>query len=243
MIGGAFLEKRILRAACIQSVTFLAICIVIATVIRAEIPSTVMANIAGSDIESRKSNHPDYVYVIDAGHGGADSGTLAINPKYEEKSINLSIAFMIKERLEKNRNVKVYMTREGDQFLTPKERVRYIDKFNPKMVISIHCNSADNLEATGVEVLYNTQNEESKNLSRECLDAIVNSTQQADRGLLEGDNIYIVRNTKVPIALVEVGFLSNRKELHYLLKKDNQKKIADAIVKGIKEAERKKVIK
>ena len=147
---------------------------------------------------------------------------------------------MVKELLEQDKNVKVYLTREDDQFLTPEQRINIINEKNPAIAVSIHCNSADNLDATGVEVLYNTKSEESKELSNKCLEEIIKSTKQVNRGLLEGDNIYIVRNSNVPIALIEVGFLSNKEELNYLLKEENQKRIAKGIVNGIRKTEGKR---
>ena len=235
-----FVEKKILRAASIQSMVFLIICVFVGVLIREDVPTKIMANVLEESQKDEMASHPDYIYVIDAGHGGVDSGTLAVNPKYDEKSINFSIAKMVKELLEQDKNVKVYLTREDDQFLTPEQRINIINEKNPAIAVSIHCNSADNLDATGVEVLYNTKSEESKELSNKCLEEIIKSTKQVNRGLLEGDNIYIVRNSNVPIALIEVGFLSNKEELNYLLKEENQKRIAKGIVNGIRKTEGKR---
>ena len=235
-----FVEKKILRAAGIQSVVFLIICIFVGVLIREDVQTKIMANVIEDSGKDDKASHPDYIYVIDAGHGGVDSGTLAANKKYDEKTINFSIANMVKELLEQDKNTKVYMTRENDQFLSPEQRVKFINEKVPDMVISIHCNSADNLDASGVEVLYNTKNEESKELSSQCLGEIIKSTKQVNRGLIKGDNIYIVRNSNVPIALIEVGFLSNKEELNYLLKEENQERIAKGIVNGIRKTEGKR---
>ncbi|SET61333.1 N-acetylmuramoyl-L-alanine amidase family protein [[Clostridium] polysaccharolyticum] len=229
------MEKRILRAAVIQSTILLIICIIAGFVLHSEIPATVQANV--EDI-LLTDGYPNYIYVIDAGHGGIDGGTMSPDGRHEEKLINLSIANMVKEMLEEDRYTQVYMTRESDQFISPKERARIINKISPDLTVSIHCNSAENQEAEGVEVLYSSGKDSSKELSKQCLNEILKLTDQVNRGLIEGDNIYIIRNSKNPIALLEVGFLSNKRELDYLLKKKNQEKIARGIVNGIRKTER-----
>ena len=54
-----------------------------------------------------------------------------------------------------------------------------------------------------------------------------------DRGLIDGDNIYIVKNSEVPVALVEIGFMTNKEELKLLNSKEYQKKAAEALYKAI----------
>lgn len=178
------------------------------------------------------------VIIVDAGHGGIDSGTFAVDKKYMEKKINLSVAKRIQEKLEQHENVKVYLTRENDTYLSPEDRIEMIHSIDADYCISIHCNSADNLDATGVEVLYSEKSKNGKMKSKELanilLETIVGTTKQVNRGLLEGDNIYIMRKSKIPIALVEIGFISNKNEFSFLKEGENQDAIAEAIVEVIK---------
>lgn len=177
------------------------------------------------------------VILIDAGHGGIDSGTLSIEPKYAEKEINLLVATKIEQKLEGDEKIKVYLSRENDEYLSPKDRVRLIHGLNPDICISIHCNSAENPGASGVEVLYSTNNQEngitSKQLAKNCLQGILAETDQVNRGIVQGDNIYIIRKAEVPIVLIEIGFLSNHGEFSYLISSDYQNKIADGIINAI----------
>lgn len=232
-------EKRIIRAAGIQSIVFLILCMLSAIIVKNGLYSSVQADESEITQQEDVQEIPNYVYVIDAGHGGIDSGTLAIDPAYEEKDMNLAISKLVKEMLESDKRTKVYMTRETDKFLSPEDRIEYMNKLNPDRIISIHCNSAENNDAAGVEILYNEDDKESKELAKNCLSQIINSTNQVNRGLLEGNHIYIVRKAKAPIALVEVGFLSNKKELKFLSSSSNLKKIAEGIVSGIRDTERK----
>lgn len=235
------MDNKILRIAGIQSVCLLCICLLIAGFLHSHEESTVQAN--SSDLETNSSNYTEkdeeYVVLIDPGHGGLDSGTLGYDEEHEEKSINLAVANLILQKLSKDSAIKVKLTRYGDQLLTPEERIERANAINPDIMISIHCNSADNKKAMGVEVLYQERAGEEENASRilaeKCLENVLAQTGQVNRGLLDGDSIYIIRNAKMPAVLVEIGFFSNRKEFKYLCKEENQEKIAEGIVTTIKQ--------
>ncbi|SFR84867.1 N-acetylmuramoyl-L-alanine amidase family protein [Anaeromicropila populeti] len=177
------------------------------------------------------------IVVVDAGHGGMDSGTCSKDEKYLEKNINLKIVGYMKELLDEC-GIKVYYTRLTDKKMEPEERVEFINNVKADLVVSIHCNYGKNKDANGVEVLYSSNEERKQELtSKEFSDIlkkeILSITHQNDRGLLAGDNIYIISRSKVPIALVEVGFMSNREELKFLLDEGNQQKIAMGLFNGI----------
>ncbi len=88
--------------------------------------------------------------VIDAGHGGKDPG--ACGALTTEKALNLAVAQrlnkMIKDSCE---DVKVYMTRSTDVFLTLQERADFVNKHNADLFICIHANSAENKKMNGAE--------------------------------------------------------------------------------------------
>ena len=200
-----------------------------------------MIQVNRPELETSSSNYEEDSYsfrvAIDPGHGGIDSGTLGIDHNCEEKEINLAVAKLVWKKIEEEPGIKVHLSRYDDRYLSPEERTKWLNSSNCDICISIHCNSADNLDATGVEVLYHGGSggkKDSKELAERCLDAILEQTSQINRGLLNGDSIYIIRNAKMPIALIEVGFLSNQQELTFLRKYENQVKIADGIVNAIK---------
>lgn len=234
------MEKKILIVVGIQSFVLLVFCIIGTFFISAKPNTTVQANTLSNhgEMDSYLSSCSNYrsdnlTVFIDAGHGGVDSGTRSTDLKYEEKTINLAIAQKVRELLEQDYNVNVFMTRETDKFIGPEQRLEIMNQVNADRIISIHCNSADNLEATGIEALYSGESQDSKALAKNCLKEIGKATNQVNRGLINGNSIYIVRNAKSPIALIEVGFLSNEKELNFLLKEENQDKIAQGIVNGM----------
>ena len=84
----------------------------------------------------------DFVLVIDAGHGGHDSGALGAHAK--EKNINLGVALKLGKMVKENiPGVKVVYTRKNDTFLTLQERADVANKAGGDLFISIHTNSVD----------------------------------------------------------------------------------------------------
>lgn len=81
-----------------------------------------------------------FVVVIDAGHGGKDTG--ATRGIYKEKSINLSVALALGQLIEKNyKDVKVVYTRKTDVFIDLDKRADIANKAKANLFISIHTNS------------------------------------------------------------------------------------------------------
>jgi len=86
--------------------------------------------------------------ILDAGHGGADPG--AIGPSgTNEKDITLELAKRVKKLIEKNLDVRVVMTRDGDKKLALKDRTALANSEQGKLFISIHCNSNRSQKMTG----------------------------------------------------------------------------------------------
>lgn len=84
----------------------------------------------------------DFVVVIDAGHGGNDTG--AIDNGVKEKDINLAVAKRLQEDLQKKiKGIKVIMTRSNDTFVTLQGRADIANRNKADLFISIHTNSVD----------------------------------------------------------------------------------------------------
>ncbi|MFO7755771.1 MAG: N-acetylmuramoyl-L-alanine amidase [Bacteroidales bacterium] len=92
-----------------------------------------------SGVKADKPQENEWVVVIDAGHGGKDSG--ALGRKSREKDITLAIALKtgkyINELME---GVKVIYTREDDEFVELYKRAEIANKAQADLFISIHCN-------------------------------------------------------------------------------------------------------
>jgi N-acetylmuramoyl-L-alanine amidase len=89
--------------------------------------------------------------VIDAGHGGHDAGAIGVRGTYE-KDINLKVAKMLADRLSKERNVRVILTRSTDEFIPLAERTQIANDARADLFVSIHCNSSLSSKHTGLEL-------------------------------------------------------------------------------------------
>ena len=97
-----------------------------------------------------------HIIVIDAGHGGKDTGAICCGNK-KEKKVVLSVALKLKKRLEK-KGYKVYMTRNDDSFVKLPKRTEFANKKQANIFVSIHANAAPNKNLQkvfkGIEVYY-----------------------------------------------------------------------------------------
>ena len=88
-----------------------------------------------------------FVVVLDAGHGGHDSGNRGNG--YYEKNIALNIALSIGKILEKHDDIKVIYTRKSDKFVKLVDRARIANKADADLFISIHCDAFSSSKAFG----------------------------------------------------------------------------------------------
>ena len=183
----------------------------------------------------------DKVVVIDAGHGGRAPG--ANKQGVNEKEIDLDIVLQLKKILdEDDHNIGVYYTRTDDSNPTFDQRVQLANKSDADLFISVHNNSdatGNFTKVKGTQVMYSESDDaklSSKKLAEICLKNVVDTTGSENLGLLKGDSIYIIRTSEVPVALIEVGFMTNYKELDLLNSTSYQKKAAEGIYNAINEA-------
>lgn len=92
-------------------------------------------------------------YVIDAGHGGVDSGAIGVRGT-AEKDINLAVARNLARELKKVKGVRVIMTRDRDDFIALSQRTAIANAANADLFVSIHCNSALSSKSVGFETYF-----------------------------------------------------------------------------------------
>jgi N-acetylmuramoyl-L-alanine amidase len=102
------------------------------------------------DVEKLKVVSRKKVIVIDAGHGGKDSGAIGIN-KILEKNVTLTVAKKLKGQLEKQ-NFKVILTRNSDLYIKLRKRVRVARDYKSDLFISLHADYHKNKKVHGVSV-------------------------------------------------------------------------------------------
>ncbi len=176
--------------------------------------------------------------VIDAGHGGTDPGAVGYDRNGKavayESHINLAIALMVGEKLEAN-GVKVIYTRNTDTYLSLTERAELANTSECDFFVSIHCNSIESGDVNGTQVYYHPASETGTALAESIYDNIVDMTKLAPKKTQNGSHLYVIRTTTSPAVLVETAFISNESDRNFLMSKDGQAKLAEAIVKGILE--------
>lgn len=177
----------------------------------------------------------DKIVVIDAGHGSYDNGTEHFNIK--EKEVNLAIVLKVKELLDES-DIKAYYTRLDDSKPSNTTRVNFANTIGADFFISVHSNGDTTASSSsGTEVLYNEKEEESafgsKQLAEICQEELVSQLESRDRGLVNGSTIAVIGHATVPVALVEVGFITNKTEATLLNSESYQQKAAQGIYNAI----------
>jgi N-acetylmuramoyl-L-alanine amidase len=203
---------------------------------------------------------PVRTVVVDAGHGGKDSGSLGVLK--HEKIYTLKIARLVRDMLQKRR-YRVVMTRDSDVFVSLSNRVRIANKYPDAVFLSIHFNSG-NSRANGIEtftispigVPHMDRGVRPRDFNKvpgnimgsasiafataahsrtfEYLNNIKhgNNFRIADRGIKRA-RFNVLTGIKIPAILVEGGFLSNRAEAQKINSIAYQKKLAEALAKSV----------
>jgi N-acetylmuramoyl-L-alanine amidase len=182
----------------------------------------------------------DKVLVIDPGHGGKDVGAIAKNEEAYEKDINLGIVLELKKLLDQE-DIKVYYTRTKNDTVFLRPRSSLANAVDCDYFISIHCNSNSLSYPNGTEVLF--MDTKVKDVSNKALAGLLSEELSRTiplikKGSIEKkpEDIFIMDQARVPMVLIEVGYLSNSGDFNYLIKKDSQKAVAQGIFNGIMRA-------
>lgn len=184
----------------------------------------------------------EYTVVIDAGHGGTDGGVFGVESGVSEAEVNLSVAYFLKNALEKY-DIIVVMTREGKRILdgegSKKEdfeiRKEIINSQKPNAVVSIHQNKFPDASRRGSQVFFNNLNEGGRTLAnavQKSLNEINLENVGREFSALKGD-YYILNCSNYPSCIVECGFLSNHDDEKLLLDPKYREKLAEKIAYGV----------
>ena len=166
--------------------------------------------------------------VIDLGHGGSDPGAVGQNGTHEADVI-LAIGKEI-DLLLKGYKVNYKFTRLSNTGLSLLERCKIANSFDADYFISIHINSAKDKSVRGVEVFkYSNNNDKINKFSSGICDDISKSLNIRNRGPKINKELYVIKNTKMPAALIEVDFISNKDCERDLNDLNNIKKLSSII--------------
>ena len=201
-----------------------------------------------------------HIVAIDAGHQAkANAEKEPIGPSSEtmkakmpagavgtvlgvkEYELTLTVAEKLKEELE-NKGYQVVMIREShDVNLSNSERARLANESGAEIFIRLHANSMENTGVYGALAMcmtaqnpYNAAlHDNSYRLAKTIIDQVCALTGTKNRGVQEVDNNGEINWSEIPVAVVEMGFLSNPDEERWLSEGDYQDKIVSGIAAAV----------
>lgn len=169
--------------------------------------------------------------VVDPGHGGARPGVV-VN-KVMEKDLVLDISLRL-EPLLRALGANVFMIRTTDIDIDHRIRVDIANSINADLFVSVHINGFTNTSINGIETLFtNKDNGVSRTLAQTLQNSLVSSLGMQNRGLFDRPNIVVIRDTNMPAALVEIGYLTNPGDFAKVTQPLFRQQAAEAIAQGI----------
>ena len=178
---------------------------------------------------------------IDQGHNPSGYNTGAEGNGYYEQDITYEIGRRLYSYLSENPNFTPRLSRPTpdtilgrDNNSSVTERVRQANAWGADIFVSLHTNASTNPAANGAEVLiYDRSATEAYNLAEDILDEMTLVTGLRNRGIIERPGLYVLRRTRMPAVLVEMGFISNRYDAELMAY--SPELFAEGIYRGILE--------
>lgn len=213
-------------------------------------------------IASASTVQSEYVIVIDAGHqlhqnkalepigpgakkkkAKVSSGTQGRYTRKPEYQVNLEVSLKLKKILT-SKGYKVIMIREKNNVnLSNAQRAAIANKNKADVFVRIHCNGSNNSKVNGILTISPTKNNpycsSIYNNSRKLSDCILKNTCSItgakNDGVTETDTMSGINWSQVPVSIVEMGYMTNKKEDNLLSSSSYQNKLAKGIANGIME--------
>jgi N-acetylmuramoyl-L-alanine amidase len=169
--------------------------------------------------------------VVDAGHGGKDSGAYR---RYgpPEKLVTLDVAQRLERKLHESQ-LKTIMTRDSDVFIPLNDRVAQENAQKNAIFVSIHFNDSSRRKTRGFETYYHSG--PSVDLANRIQQKLMTIPNSANGGIHTA-NFRVLRLANCPAVLVECGYLSNRSEGNQARDSEYRELLADRIAEAIVEA-------
>ncbi len=188
------------------------------------------------------------IVVLDAGHGGLDSGAVGVNGTLE-KDVNLAIVKALRDMLEMS-GFEVVLTRDEDisiydagvegirnQKLSDMDnRLEIIQSYPDSVFLCIHQNNYTDPKYFGGQMFYNNNNPNNRTLAQIMQNRFAILQPGNDREIkLSGNELFLLKSNKNPSLMIECGFLSNPDEEAKLSTWEYQQKVAFTIYSGLME--------
>ena len=187
------------------------------------------------------------VIILDAGHGGIDSGCVSVHGA-EEKDINLSILLKLRGMLEVT-GFQVEVTRDTDKSIHDtgvtglgnqkksdmNNRLELINSFDNAVFVSIHQNQFTDAKYSGAQMFYPLESADSERLAAIMQGNFVSYLQPENTREIKpvGTEIYLLHFAECPAVMAECGFLSNEEEASKLETEEYQAQVAFTLYKSL----------
>ena len=190
-----------------------------------------LASCSTTEIANRQDTSRTFTtVVVDAGHGGKDSGaTRRSSPA--EKIIALDVAQRLNRKLRASQFTTV-MTRNADVFIPLDQRVAIGNRQPNSIFVSVHFNDSRRRSARGVDTYYASPYARSL---AERIQRKLRTLPGTSGGGVKTANFRVIRNASYPSVLVECGYLSNQSEARKSRSSDYRDLLADRIAEAIVE--------
>jgi len=171
--------------------------------------------------------------VIDAGHGGKDSGGVSRrgSPIFlREKDLTLDTAKMVRDEL-RRAGLRTVMVREDDHFIELDDRVSFANRQGRGAVlVSIHYDAVSSNAPHGAKTFF--WRADSHGLATRIQQQLIAATNETDVGVIRR-RLRLTRNPEIPCVLCECAYLTNRAEAQKVAMEGYRKRIAHGIAQGI----------
>ncbi len=167
--------------------------------------------------------------IVDAGHGGKDSGASSRRTGLTEKALTLDVAKRLRSELS---GFRVVMTRSSDAFVDLDDRVRLANRYPDGILVSLHFNHSTSRHAGPETYWWRVDSYTLAKRMQSHLSTVAD--QQNSRGLVRR-RLRLTRNPMIPCILVECGYISNSREGKAISNSSYRNKLAHAIASAIRE--------
>jgi N-acetylmuramoyl-L-alanine amidase len=167
--------------------------------------------------------------IIDAGHGGKDSGAVSRHTGQREKDLTLDMAKRIRSEL---RGFKTVLMRSDDTFIDLDERVVRANQYGDAILISMHFNAGPS-HVRGAETYYWRVDSHGLATRFQRAMAAVSPAENSNRGLVRR-RLRLTRNPEIPCVLLEGGYLSHPTEARLVADPGYRQQLAKAIASAIR---------
>lgn len=172
-----------------------------------------------------------WLITVDPGHGGHDRGACHFSDGLIEKEINLDMAFRLQDHL-RRQGADVILTRTDDTFVPLDARAQLANQRSSHLFISIHVNRYPSAVCFGAQTFYFPSSPESRRLAWLIQDELLKVDPKNYRQALPG-NYRVLRQARMPAALVEVGFITNPGDRAKLRDFQYRERVAESITRGV----------